>query len=181
MVAESSGTSGQSGSPGAGRWLSLAQAAAAQGVGPDALRKRIPAGHVRARKRGGRWQVWVPASDLDIRIVPDTPDIPETPRSEAPDDPEPPDAQERPEAEAWVRLLTLVETLQERNQVLAGQVGFLQAQRQMLEERVKLLQAPPEAEEVEEPHTQEAVAPETPETPERRPWWRRAWRLVVGD
>ncbi|MGH2369965.1 MAG: hypothetical protein ACRDI2_17435 [Chloroflexota bacterium] len=82
MVTATSGTSGRSGAsgaPGAGRWLSLAEAAAVQGVGPDALRKRIPSGQVRARKRAGRWQVWVAAADLDIRIVPDRPDHPEVP------------------------------------------------------------------------------------------------------
>ena len=117
--------------------------------------------------------MWVPADDLGIRIVPDTPDNPDPPRPEAPDVPDVPDGQERPDAEAWMRLLAMVETLQERNQVLAGQVGFLQAQRQMLEERVKLLQAPPD---VEVAQTQSAA----PDLPERRPWWHPSRWLWGG-
>jgi hypothetical protein len=47
--------------------------------------------------------------------------------------------------------------LHEENRQLAGQLGFVQAERQQLQEQMKLLQAPPEK--------------------PRRRWWRRLWPI----
>ena len=41
-------------------WVSLREAAAALGVSPDTVRRRIRAAHIEARKAGGRWQVEMP-------------------------------------------------------------------------------------------------------------------------
>ena len=43
-------------------WVSIRETAAALGVSPDTVRRRIRAGQLEARKAGGRWQVKVPAA-----------------------------------------------------------------------------------------------------------------------
>src|SRR5215203_1598160 len=43
-----------------GGWHLLHEASQRMGVGSDAVRKRIAAGTVRARKHGSRWEVWLP-------------------------------------------------------------------------------------------------------------------------
>ena len=41
-------------------WVSIRETAAALGVSPDTVRRRIRAGQLEARKANGRWQVKVP-------------------------------------------------------------------------------------------------------------------------
>ena len=41
-------------------WVSIRETAAALGVSPDTVRRRIRAGQLEARKAGGRWQVEMP-------------------------------------------------------------------------------------------------------------------------
>jgi hypothetical protein len=184
-----SGSSRNSGFPGGGLWLPLGEAARRLGVTPDAIRKRIPAGRARARKRGGRWLVWVTAAELAASGRPDEPEW--VAEAEA-DEPEPGTGQTgipggtgtllaaapQSSSETELRLLGLVEKLQEENRNLAGQLGFREAQLQQAHERIHLLEAgpvpasspPPER----EPEFREE--PERPETgnaaPPARPWWR---------
>jgi len=130
------------------------------GVGSDAVRKRIAAGTVRARKRGSRWEVWLPLEEATAGGG-DAPPTPATAPSGIPEglalrnsgrQDAPSGAPDRPSgapetgddelAKLGAGLVALLEKLQEENRNLAGQVGFLQAQRQLLEERVRLLEAP---------------------------------------
>lgn len=169
-------------------WLSLGEAARRLGVTPDAIRKRIPAGRVRARKRGGRWLVWVTAAEL---VTSGRPDEPEWAADGEPDEPEAgtgqtgipggtgtlPAPTPQVSTETELRLLGLVEKLQEENRNLAGQLGFREAQLQQAHDRIRLLEAgpasaPPSSE--REPEFREE--PERLETgnaePPTRPWWR---------
>jgi hypothetical protein len=182
--------SGASGSPGAGRWLSLAQAAAAQGVGPDALRKRIPTGQVRARKRAGRWQVWVPAADLGIRMVPDDPDAPDVPRPDAPDAPDykreavpdAPDAQRQQtqtqaqEPPQGAQTALLAQRAQEMAAYTERLLAPLHARLEAQAERIGTLTERLAAAEAEIAELK-APAPEPPRAPspgwEARRWWQR--------
>ena len=115
-----SGSSRNSGFPDGGVWLPLAEAARRLGVTPDAIRKRIPAGRARARKRGGRWLVWVTAAEL---AASGRPDEPEWAAGAEADEPEPGTGQTgipggtgtllaaraQPSSETELRLLSLVE------------------------------------------------------------------------
>ncbi len=76
-----------------------------------------------------------------------------------------------PQSEVAMRALELADRLQrenaalvQRNEQLAGQLGFVQAKLQDAEEQIRLLSAPKE-----EPEP----APKEPELPQRQPWWRR--------
>lgn len=71
-----------------------------------------------------------------------------------------------PGREEWRQLVGLVEKPQEENRDLARQLGFVQAQRQMLKARVKPLEAPEPEPEANEPEPE----PPRPEAP--RSWWR---------
>jgi hypothetical protein len=180
----SSGSSRNSGSPGGGLWLPLGEAARRLGVTPDAIRKRIPAGRARARKRGGRWLVWVTAAELAAsgRL-----DEPEWAAEAEADEPEPGTGQTgipggtgtllaaapQSSSETELRLLGLVEKLQEENRNLAGQLGFREAQLQQAHERIRLLEAGPPPDSAPGAEPEEPERPETgkPEPP-ARPWWR---------
>jgi hypothetical protein len=144
---------------------------------------------MRARKRGGRWIVWVDAADL---ADPGEPDEPERTKSPQPDEPDPQTGQtgspvlpgslpvsfSQTSTETELRLLSLVEKLQEENRNLAGQLGFREAQLQQANERIRLLEAgptpagssSPEAQ-PEEPEEPEPLATASPAAPVR-PWWR---------
>ena len=123
------------------------------GVGSDAVRKRIAAGTVRARKRGSRWEVWLPLEEAPA-AGDDTLPSPAAGRSGDPEGPAlrnsgrqdapsgSPETGDGELAKLGAGLVAFLEKLQEENRNLAGQVGFLQAQRQLLEERVRLLEAP---------------------------------------
>jgi hypothetical protein len=101
------------------------------------------------------------------RPVPDTQDS--EPDSARPVPESVPDKVDVLPGEAVTRLIDLVEKQQEEIRQLAGQVGFLQAVRQTLEEQVRLLQAPAE-EQTEEPAPAEVAPP-----PPRRWWHRLIW------
>ena len=178
----SSGSSRNSGFPDGGVWLPLGEAARRLGVTPDAIRKRIPAGRARARKRGGRWLVWVAAAEL---AASGRPDEPEWAVEVGADEPEPGTGQTgipggtgtllaapQRSSETELRLLGLVEKLQEENRNLAGQLGFREAQLQQAHERIRLLEAGPAPAATPSPGGE----PEEPETgkpePPARPWWR---------
>jgi hypothetical protein len=161
------------------------------GIGSDAVRKRIAAGTVEARKHGSRWEVWLPSLSSAPDAEPATPaegaapsGTPETASFRSSGESERGSgSQERPSAfpesvttaavaELGAGLVALMEKLQEENRQLAGQVGFLQAQRQALEERVRLLEAPkeePVSAPVETPPVEDVPPPE----PEPRRWWQR--------
>jgi hypothetical protein len=88
------------------------------------------------------------------------------------------DAPPQMSSETELRLLSLVEKLQEENRNLAGQLGFREAQLQQAHERIRLLEASPEAAAAPSPG-EEPDRPEEPERPETgkpepssRPWWR---------
>jgi hypothetical protein len=167
-----------------GAWHLLHEAAQRMGVGSDAVRKRIAAGTVEARKHGSRWEVWLPAASpaaAPERAPSGDPESAPIRVSGSPDegsgDPEWPSGSQETTVlpavtELGASLVALVEKLQEENRQLAGQVGFLQAQRQVLEERVRLLEAPKE-----EPVSATAAPPpaEDAPSPERgaRRWWQR--------
>jgi hypothetical protein len=147
---------------------------------------------MRARKRGGRWIVWIDAAEL---ADPGEPDEPERAESAQPDEPDTqtgrtgnpvrpgslPESSAQTSTETELRLLNLVEKLQEENRNLAGQLGFREAQLQQAAERIRLLEAgpPPAAssspevqpEEPEEPEEPEPLATAKPVAP-ARPWWR---------
>ena len=55
-------------------WVSIRETAAALGVSPDTVRRRIRAGQLEARKAGGRWQVKVPAAAATPPPEPPEPD-----------------------------------------------------------------------------------------------------------
>jgi hypothetical protein len=164
----------QAGTGTGGAYVPIGRAAALLGLSGDVLRKRAAAGSVQARKVDSRWWIWIDgaAPTADVGGPPAAP-LPEAvgPAPEA--------AGELPEAapappgrEEWRQLLGLVEKLQEENRNLAGQLGFVQAQRQVLEERVKLLEAPPE------PEPAPASEPEPEAAP--RSWWHRALAWLRG-
>jgi hypothetical protein len=161
-------------------------------VGPDALRKRIPTGQVRARKRAGRWQVWVPAADLGIRMVPDAPDVPDAPPPDDPDSPDDkgtavpddPDAQRRETQQAQeppqgpqTALLAqraqemaayterLLAPLHARLETQAELIGALKERLAAAETEIAGLKAPP----VETPEAESAPSSEW----EARRWWQR--------
>jgi hypothetical protein len=180
-----SGSSRNSGFPDGGVWLPLGEAARRLGVTPDAIRKRIPAGRARARKRGGRWLVWVTAAEL---AASGRPDEPEWAAGAGADEPEPGTGQTGipggtgallaaaapPSSETELRLLGLVEKLQEENRNLAGQLGFREAQLQQAHERIRLLEPgppPPDSAPGGEPEEPDEPETGTPEPP-ARPWWR---------
>jgi hypothetical protein len=194
-ISGSSGSSGSSGFAASGVWLPLGEAARRLGVTPDAIRKRIPAGTARARKRGGRWLVWVEATGLEPSDKPGEPEGTEDAEPEQPEGstigtgatgtPVPPGTFPAPAIqksnETELRLLVLVEKLQEENRNLAGQLGFREAQLQQAHERIRLLEAgpgptasPSPGEEPDRP--EQPDRPDRPESGERertaRPWWR---------
>jgi len=174
--------------PPTGAYVPIGRAAALLGLSGDVLRKRAAAGSVRARKVDSRWWIWIDGAtaEADVDGPPAAP-LPEVakPAPEAAA-PLPEAATAAPEAapappgrEEWRQLVGLVEKLQEENRNLAGQLGFVQAQRQLLEERVRLLEAPPPPE--PEPEAEPAAAPE-PEPPEAAPrsWWARVLVWLRG-
>ena len=152
-------------------------------MGPDALRKRIPTGQVRARKRGGRWQIWVPAADLGIRIIPDSPDHPERPDPEPPDrpdvSPDRPEHQEAPTAPQTAVLARraqemaayterLLEPLHARLEAQAERIGRLEEQLAAAQTKITELETPAPESEAETPG-----APQGEPWPDVRPWWQR--------
>ena len=178
---------------GTGAYVPIGRAAALLGLSGDVLRKRAASGSVRARKVDNRWWVWVDGATPTVEVSqpegPATPPVPvpepdalapePEPATRPPEAADPPGAPAPPGREEWRQLLGLVEKLQEENRNLAGQLGFVQAQRQALEERVKLLEAPPP-----EPEPEPVDVPPEPE-PESlegasRPWWGRALAWLRG-
>ena len=153
--------------------MSLAQAAAAQGVGPDAIRKRIPTGQVRARKRAGRWQVWMSAADLDIRIVPDQPDNPEPPVPDNPDAPDIPDVPEHQEAPASPTLALQAARAQEMAQYTAALLEPLHARLERQAEEIGKLKAELAQERLSRRREHEDAPPA--ESQAGRSWWARLW------
>jgi hypothetical protein len=177
-----------------GAYVPIGRAAALLGLSGDVLRKRAASGSVRARKVDSRWWIWIdgaaPTAHVGRAEDPATAPLPEAaPPAPEPDAPAPEAAESPPEGapappgrEEWRQLLGLVEKLQEENRNLAGQLGFVQAQRLALEERVKLLEAPPpepEPEAAESPP--EAASPEpAPADTAPRGWWHRWWGWLRG-
>ena len=86
-------------------WVSIRETAAALGVSPDTVRRRIRAGQLEARKAGGRWQVKVP----DAAAAP------------------PPEPVREPDAAA---LAQQAADLQAENRMLRGQLATLDHERE---------------------------------------------------
>jgi hypothetical protein len=171
-----------------GAYVPIGRAAALLGLSGDVLRKRAAAGSVRARKVDSRWWIWIDGATPEAGV--DQPSAAPPPEAAGPAPepaaPLPEPASVPPEAapappgrEEWRQLVGLVEKLQEENRNLAGQLGFVQAQRQVLEERVRLLEAPPPPE--PEPEAEPRAAPD-PEPPEAAPrsWWPRLLTWLRG-
>ena len=144
--------------------LSVQEAAAHYGVTEKTIRRRIKAGSLRAIKHGiaegFEWRVY-PEGSLDsdqgtqtTHEGTHTEREPYTPLSPQPKPPQ--------QSAELLRALEVVERLTQRNEQLAGQLGFTQAKLQEAERTVALLMAPTDEQ-----------APEPPAEPERRPWWRR--------
>ncbi len=143
--------------------LSVQEAAAHYGVTEKTIRRRIKAGSLRAIKHGiaegSEWRVY-PEGSLDsdqgtqtTHEGTHTEQEPYTPLSPQPKPPQ--------QSAELLRALEVVERLTQRNEQLAGQLGFTQAKLQEAERTVALLMAPKDE-------------PEQPAQPEpRRPWWRR--------
>lgn len=131
--------------PETSEWVPLAAASRRLGIPIDTLRRKVKRGDLTARqvptRQGHRWEVW---------LVDD--------QSPA-EDPATAASQEPAERDALILELT------RRNEQLAGQVGFLQAQLQGAQERIALLEAPVQTISTE----LEEKAPES--APPRR-WWR---------
>lgn len=166
--------------------MPIADAAKALGITTDAIRKRLAVGSMRGRRQDGTrfWLIWLadaeaPAVDPDAAAPDVTPEeLQETPTIL------------QPGASGMVEALALLREQQETIRQLAGQVGFLQAVRQSLEERVRLLEAPQDAPEAPQDAPDEPPAPEPPAAPPEPPpaapeppraWWRRALRRLAGD
>ena len=68
--------------------------------------------------------------------------------------------------------------LVQRNEQLAGQLGFVQAKLQDAEEQIRLLMAPKDEPAPKEPEPAPERASET--HPPRRTWWQRTLRSIIG-
>jgi hypothetical protein len=142
--------------------LSLTDAAAQLGISERTVIRRIKDGTITGKKigegRGGVWRVYLdglsdrpaPVSDSHRQMSDSVSDT-------------------QPASPEVLRLLQLLEderqdraALVQRNEQLAGQLGFVQAKLQAAEERIKLLEAPKD-EQVPEPEPE----------PVKRSWWRR--------
>ncbi len=139
--------------------LSIEEAAESMSVSPATIRRRIKTGELAAFKRttpyGFEWRIGaVPES---IGLITTADHVVESPDHQGVES-----ADQTPEPEA-VELRYLVEQLTQRNEQLAGQLGFTQAKLQEAERTVALLMAP-----------KDEPAPEPPAQPEPKvSWWRR--------
>ena len=150
--------------------LSLTDAAAQLGISERTVIRRIKDGTITGKKigegRGGVWRVCLDGqSDRPAAAVSDS----QTRASDSLSDsqPAPPEV---------LRLLELLEderreraALVQRNEQLAGQVGFLQARVQEQERTIARLMAPQD-ERPAVPAPQDAPAPAPGK---RAPWWKR--------
>ena len=138
--------------------LSLTDAAAQLGISERTVIRRIKDGSIKGQKigegRGGIWRVYL--DGLSDSPAPATSDSRASLSDSVSDS--------QPAAPEVLRLLELLEAerreraaLVQRNEQLAGQLGFVQAKLQDAEERIKLLEGP-----------KDEPAP----TP-RRAWWKR--------
>ena len=121
--------------------LTIDEAARRYGVSPPTIRRRIKdrklAAFQRPTERGFEWRVLpdqsVAKDDHNVDQIDDQP----VGNVDHPNDTPP--AAPAPEL---MKALDMVDRLQQDNQQLAGQVGFLQAQLQSAEEQIRLLSAP---------------------------------------
>ena len=120
-------------SPAPDSGLTLAEAAAVLGISKDAVRRRLRAGQLSGHQvdgpHGPTWCVHLDGAP-GLRHGGDTP-APTPAHTVA----QPVDA---------AALLDLVDRLTRENRDLAGQVGYFQARAQILEDRVRALEAPKE-------------------------------------
>ena len=131
-------------------------AAARLGVSERTIRRRIKDRVIDAQQvptaQGYEWRVYFDTTAVQV-------DTPSTRHAGKVDGmPVRPAGTPAPEL---MKALEMVDRLQQDNQQLAGQVGFLQAKLQDAEEQIRLLTAP-----------QGEPAPEA-EPVKPRPWWRR--------
>ncbi len=141
--------------------MSIGDAARLLGVKKRAVRKRIAAGRLDAVRVGRRWLVYLPA-----RPASDEPSLAvETPVTVSAPGGAPPDGAE------LSSLLEEMRRLQQRNEELAGQLGYLQRVVQEKDEQLRLLMDSRQSEPPvpEEPPLDVPVAP----APTRRRWWLR--------
>ena len=179
--------------------LSVQEAAAQYGVTEKTIRRRIKAGTLRAFQHqiaeGFEWRVIPDGTHRcngAVQAAPEgTQSAPETGTQTTHEGTHSTIVENTPAAPSEAVILQAFETIEhiqqehnalveqlrrdnallvQRNEQLAGQVGFLQARVQEQERQIALLMAPkePEAPTPQEPAPQEPV-----QAPAPRPWWRR--------
>lgn len=75
----------------------------------------------------------------------------------------------------------LLAPLHARLEAQAEELGALKERLATAQARITELEAPPDVQAAGGVGERQPQEDATPETPERRPWWQRAWRLVAGD
>ena len=122
----------------AGTWASLAEAAAILGCSVDTVRRRIRRGELHAMQDAGRhgptWRVLLSATPGTMPTLGSTPSVDDVTPSATPSAGE--------DNAALLEALRMLDAMRQENRDLAGQVGYFQARAQVLDERVKMLEAP---------------------------------------
>ncbi len=141
--------------------LTIKEAAQHFGVSERTIRRRIAAGTLRAARvpRPQGYEVFVYLDSTSDNMDEATVNLDEPPV--------------HLDSAALMKALEMVETLQQQNMQLSGQVGYLQAKLQDAEERIRLLEAPKN-----EPEQQPADDPAGEEQPS---WWQRLRRRWRGE
>ncbi len=151
--------------------LTVQETAAQLGISERTVRRRIKDGFLNAYKlpttQGYEWRVNLGrrAVQVDGATTRHAGKVDSTPVQA------PGSTEEQVNTPAILAALELAEQLRRdnaalanRNEQLAGQLGFTQAKLQEAERTVALLMAP-----------KDEPAPEPPAEPERRPWWKGLW------
>ena len=153
--------------------LSIEEAAEHLGVSPATIRRRIKTGELGAYKRtttyGFEWRILLEEDPAALSSSPDHqgPSVVQTPEQLV-------ESADHLLVAERMKLLELLEAerreraaLVQRNEQLAGQLGFLQARVQEQERQIALLMAPKDEVAPQEP----ALVPQ--DAPAKLPWWRR--------
>ena len=125
-----------------GTWATLAEAASILGCSVDTVRRRIRRGELHAVQDAGRhgptWRVLLSATPSVVLTVGSTPSTTPSVGVGTPGSTPSVDA----ETPALLEALRMLDALRQENRDLAGQVGYFQARAQILDERVRMLEAP---------------------------------------
>jgi len=127
----------------------IKEAAEALGVSEKTVRRRIKDGTLKAQQMPGKY-----GTEYRITVIEDTLPLDKSPLDNRPLD----KSLDIGENTTLVKALDIIKALQEENERLAGQVGFLQAQVLELDGKVRLLTGPKH----------------------KRSWWQRLtwWRIT---